>query len=318
MEIRRQWLKSLGGTSSISVKNKEWVVLLEEETRHSLMIEGHVVSKQELRQILGGGSRNSHSRDEVLAYHDAAVAAYELANAQYKENDFQITKAHIRQFHALMFRGVRGFRYDPGAWRLGPITIAQSKVKAPPASKVDQLLGNLLKEINKPSIQPIRKAALLHAFFEQIHPFPDGNGRVGRILQNYVLIGHGMPNIAIKGLEIEKKEYFNALENADPYVADVLNGRIKWSKIGIKSFVPLEELISKNLAEAIDIIICTRYSNHHILMSIKDIASRLGYNYKSFQTACSQHKYICMKDAGRLFTHPDLLKSPPLGVKVEN
>jgi hypothetical protein len=47
--LRHLWLEKLGGIQSVSVRNKEWLVLLEADTRNSLMIEGYFVSRAELR-----------------------------------------------------------------------------------------------------------------------------------------------------------------------------------------------------------------------------------------------------------------------------
>lgn len=126
--------------------------------------------------------KTSQSAQEVLGYFDAAVASYELAYQQFQEDEFQITKSLIRQIHAMMFHGVP-VRFEPGMWRKGSITIAQAKVTTPAAKKVERLIEKMINQINKSSAHPIRKAATIHAFFEQIHPFPDGKGRTGRIFQ---------------------------------------------------------------------------------------------------------------------------------------
>ncbi|KKU43453.1 MAG: hypothetical protein UX60_C0025G0008 [Berkelbacteria bacterium GW2011_GWA2_46_7] len=287
------------------------MTLLEEETRHSLMIEGNIVSKQELRKIIGEGVASRHSAQEVLAYFEAAVSAYELAFQQYKENDFQLTKPFVRQVHALMFRGVDHFAYEPGAWRNGPIKIAQARVEAPPHHKVEKLIESLVKTANQSAANPIRKAAVFHSIFEQIHPFPDGNGRVGRILLNYILIAHGLPNIAIKGLETEKNEYFSALESSDAYVSEVLRGVKRWTRAQNKPFVGLENLICKNLAISLDTVICTRFvDSGSVLQPLDEVAKHIKMSYQSLRTACSQKKVISMKIGGRLLTHPVLLKKP--------
>ena len=56
-------------------------------------------------------------------------------------------------------------------------------------------------------------AAYFHAKFENIHPFSDGNGRVGRLLMNYILLIHNHPPITI--YEEDRKNYYNALEKFD-------------------------------------------------------------------------------------------------------
>ena len=69
--------------------------------------------------------------------------------------------------------------------------------------------------INK-TYTPVRLAAMAHVWFESIHPFRDGNGRSGRILLSYLLVGCGLINIAIKGVSKEdRNHYYESLEKAD-------------------------------------------------------------------------------------------------------
>jgi Fic family protein len=66
-------------------------------------------------------------------------------------------------------------------------------------------------EKHKNKYPPLLLAALVHNEFENIHPFQDGNGRVGRLLLNYVLLKHNYPPINIK-LE-DRQKYYEALQD---------------------------------------------------------------------------------------------------------
>ena len=68
-------------------------------------------------------------------------------------------------------------------------------------------------EAEKKELPPVALAALLHYKFVRIHPFDDGNGRISRLLMNYVLYYHDLPPVIIKSAD--KKNYLNALNNAD-------------------------------------------------------------------------------------------------------
>jgi hypothetical protein len=120
--LRRAWLKKLGGINSVSVRNKEWFILLKEDTRNSLMIEGYFVSRAELADIIEN-PKHTEIGYKVLGYFDAAVASYELAFQQYKTSEFKLTKSIIRQIHSLMFRGDPNFGWTPGDWRKGEMVI---------------------------------------------------------------------------------------------------------------------------------------------------------------------------------------------------
>lgn len=315
MELRKQWLKKLGGLTHVSVKNKEWLILLQEDTRQSLMIEGEFVDKRELKAII---SDRSSRQDypvvvKVLGYFDSALAAYEHAFQQLQVNEFRITKPLIRQMHSMMFRNDERFPYQPGEWRRGSITITGSKIETIPYHRVEEAIDRLIFVINRSTTDPIRKAAIAHSFFEQIHPFPDGNGRVGRMLLNFILIAHGFPNIAVKGMERDRNKYISALEQTDAFIYKVLHGQIPWSKVSTRSsqFSPLEELINKNLAISLDTVICLRFEEmKESLISIDKVARQTKKNIASFRVACSQKKIISASVKNVLVSHPDLLKAP--------
>jgi Fic family protein len=79
--------------------------------------------------------------------------------------------------------------------------------------KMNELVQWYNAEIEKDELHPVALAALLHYKFVLIHPFDDGNGRISRLLMNYVLIKNDLPPIIIK--TTEKKKYLNALNQAD-------------------------------------------------------------------------------------------------------
>jgi Fic family protein len=85
---------------------------------------------------------------------------------------------------------------------------------APPPSEVVGLLQSALIEYNSSSHENIiRRIARLHLKFENIHPFVDGNGRIGRAMNNYLLIREGFVQINIKF--IDRKNYYEAFKEFD-------------------------------------------------------------------------------------------------------
>lgn len=81
-------------------------------------------------------------------------------------------------------------------------------------NKVDRELEELLDWYNNGSkdLHPIERAAIFHAEFIRIHPFPDGNGRTGRLLVNYELVKNGYPTITIKASQ--RGEYVDGINEA--------------------------------------------------------------------------------------------------------
>lgn len=76
----------------------------------------------------------------------------------------------------------------------------------------------LNKNLKNTRYDTIRLIALSHIFFETIHPFRDGNGRVGRVFLSFLLIGFGYLNIAIKGItKKDRDNYYNAIETGNDH-----------------------------------------------------------------------------------------------------
>jgi Fic family protein len=106
----------------------------------------------------------------------------------------------IREIHAELMRGVRGGRLQPGDLRttqnwIGPpgSTIATAAFVPPPPHVVIEALGELERFLHAPDdLPPLVKIALAHVQFETIHPFLDGNGRVGRLLITFLLTERGV------------------------------------------------------------------------------------------------------------------------------
>ncbi|MGA2471341.1 MAG: Fic family protein [Solirubrobacteraceae bacterium] len=129
---------------------------------------------------------------EILTNIDAMEAAIELGRGR-----APIRVGDIQAIHATLARGTA---LDPWAGRLreGPgwihgSTPADAKYVPPPAEYLDDLLADLLAFINQRSDLPATAhAAVAHAQFEAIHPFADGNGRVGRCLIHAMAMRRGL------------------------------------------------------------------------------------------------------------------------------
>jgi Fic family protein len=106
----------------------------------------------------------------------------------------------IREIHAELMHGVRGGRLQPGELRtsqnwIGPSgsTIATAAFVPPPAHVVPEALSELERFLHQTDDLPaVVKIALAHVQFETIHPFLDGNGRVGRLLITFLLTERGV------------------------------------------------------------------------------------------------------------------------------
>jgi len=106
----------------------------------------------------------------------------------------------IREIHAELMRGVRGGRLTPGELRtsqnwIGPAgcTLREATFVPPPPHEVPQALADLERFLHSESLLPVLvQVGLAHAQFETIHPFLDGNGRIGRLLITFLLVQKGL------------------------------------------------------------------------------------------------------------------------------
>ncbi|MBN2026285.1 MAG: Fic family protein [Actinobacteria bacterium] len=149
--------------------------------------------------------------DEILNYIEAMNYGLQRLDT------LPISLRLIREIHGILLSGVRGERKTPGEFRksqnwVGGNDIRTASFMPPPAGEIPALLSNLEKFIHDKSPLPsLVKAGLLHSQFETIHPFLDGNGRIGRLLITFFLCQQGMLNKPLLYIS----EFF--MENRDKY-----------------------------------------------------------------------------------------------------
>ena len=126
------------------------------------------------------------------------VAALQYGVEQIRRG-MPISTRLLRDTHAILMKSGRGSQNDPGEFRrsqvwLGGTRPGNALFVPPPAHDVSQCMSDLERWINNiPSRTPaLIKAALAHVQFETIHPFLDGNGRLGRMLVTLMLISEGI------------------------------------------------------------------------------------------------------------------------------
>lgn len=134
-----------------------------------------------------------------------------LANELLFHNKIKITIKDIIKLHSVLIKdtGVQeGFKKVPNF-------LLMRDVKTTPPEKVEEEMKSLVEWYDqaKKEEHPIRIAASFHGRFERVHPFEDGNGRVGRILINAILVENGYPPLIIR--KTMKTSYFSALESYD-------------------------------------------------------------------------------------------------------
>ena len=112
---------------------------------------------------------------------------------------FPLSLRLIREIHGVLLEGVRGADKRPGEFRtsqnwIGPAnaTLDRAMFVPPPAHDMWESLDNFEKFLHNDTFPPLIHAGIAHAQFETIHPFLDGNGRVGRLLITFLLCYRGV------------------------------------------------------------------------------------------------------------------------------
>ncbi len=130
----------------------------------------------------------------------------------------------IREMHARLLQGARGSALDPGQFRrsqnwLGGTRPGDAQFVPPPVTELDRCLGELEAFMHEDvsGLPPLVKAGLLHVQFETIHPFLDGNGRMGRLLVTlYLCVPGGLTSPLLYlslYLKTHRAEYYRLLQD---------------------------------------------------------------------------------------------------------
>ena len=181
----------------------------------SAKIEGN---KLELRDIKYSSLKNSSLKSpKTLAKLEIFNILKGLNFIYSKKAPKKLTKNFILKLHQIVLSGISP---SAGCLRKEPSAIFNQAGVAvylpPPADQVNSLLNELIKKNNFLKENGLVKAAIFHFIFEKVHPFLDGNGRVGRLISTFILKNGGY---SFRGL-ISFEEY---LEENRPEYYDLLN-----------------------------------------------------------------------------------------------
>lgn len=124
---------------------------------------------------------------------------------------FLITEEYILKLHAIVLYNFSNKL--PGAYRTGYVNLTNTEKKLPVAQDVPLLMKKLVKSINNYGTDPIGRIAHTHYEFEAIHPFFDGNGRVGRLIMVSQLLSKGFAPAIIR--IDDRYKYYMALSKGD-------------------------------------------------------------------------------------------------------
>lgn len=189
----------------IHFDKKDWQKFTEEFVYNTNAIEGSTVGREEVPEIL---HKQKASDAEELETKGVAKAVSYIKNTK-KDLSIEL----IKKIHKICFEGSKSFA---GHLRNVEVAIRNSRGEilhqGVPASQLQLALKDMISwyKENKIKFKPLVLAAIIHNQFEYIHPFQDGNGRVGRLLLNFILLKNKYLPISIS-LE-DRTEYYRTLQ----------------------------------------------------------------------------------------------------------
>lgn len=177
-------------------------------TYNSNRIEGSKITLRETARLLEDGVTpvNKPLNDVKEAESHKDVFFHML---KYKK---ELNFEEVLYWHKLLFS--ESEKEIAGIIRKHSVAVAGSKAQFPYPAELDFLLREFFKwyNENKNKIHPVKLAALVHLKFVSVHPFSDGNGRISRLMMNFVLNKHKFPMLDIS--YSNRANYYTALERS--------------------------------------------------------------------------------------------------------
>lgn len=193
------------------LSEKDWKLFSEVFTYNTNAIEGSKLNQKEVKDVLENDKWPEKSKEDIAETYGVDEAIRFIRGT--KEH---ISINLIKRIHQIVFKNSKSFA---GKFRKKreEVVVMDNKGnvvhEGSPQSRINHLLKELVSwyDKNKNKYPALLLGAVVHNQFENIHPFADGNGRVGRILLNNILIKHGLPPINIDFKN--RIEYYNTLQS---------------------------------------------------------------------------------------------------------
>lgn len=203
-------LEAKGKIRIAHLSDEDWAKFAQLFTYDTNAIEGSTVTAREVKEILKKDKLPEKPKYEISETYGVSEAV----------NYIRTTKEHIslnliKELHKIVFKNSKIFagQFREKGTEVSVIDADGNVVhQGAPSQYITPLLEKLViwYNKNKNKSPTLVLAAVVHNQFENIHPFQDGNGRVGRLLLNNILIKHNFPPVNIELRN--RKEYYNALQ----------------------------------------------------------------------------------------------------------
>jgi len=197
-----------------SAKQREMQELAIIFTYNTNAIEGSKITLEETRAILEDQIAPNKPLRDIKETEAHAKIFLEIL-----KKEEPISQSLLLRWHKEMFKETKAD--IAGRFRTWPVSVGP--YFPPHWSKIEKSMAQLMAFVNKSPMNPVEIAIRSHYIFVKIHPFGDGNGRIGRLLMNYILWKNGYPLFVTENTK--KKVYYESLEKSEEGFRDYLMGR---------------------------------------------------------------------------------------------
>lgn len=196
-------------------------------------IEGNTLTYGQTELLLKFGEVTEHAKMKDLEEMKAHNLCLNIIKMESKDTERPLTETFIRELHKTMLREDytaynkegKPYTIHAGIYKTRPNSVKTitgelfeyASVEETPALMHD-LMEWYRKAESEQGLKPIELAAMFHYRYIRIHPFEDGNGRISRLIVNYILAKHGYPMIVVKS--DDKSNYLTALHQCDVAAGD--------------------------------------------------------------------------------------------------
>mgnify|MGYP001614109451 FL=1 len=187
-----------------SIKDKEKKQIAIVFTYNTNAIEGSTITLAETREIIEKNIAPNKSLSDIKETELHSKVFLDMLNKKEKISINLLLKWHYNLFNETK-QDISG-KFRDYSVRVGNYI-------APDWQEVNRLMNKLINFINKSKLNAVELAAISHFRFESIHPFGDGNGRVGRLLMNHILWYNKYPILIIENKK--RMQYYKALQEGE-------------------------------------------------------------------------------------------------------
>jgi Fic family protein len=318
------------GHLSENLQSEAMINLMVEEAVKTSEIEGEYVSRIDVRSSIK--NKLGYDTKPVKVHDKRAQGIAELIINTRHTFKKPLTEKKLFDWHLMVMSGSSDSKLTKGHWRTDeePMQIISGHYEkwvihfeAPPSDKVPKEMKRFIRWFNETAPAQIKaidfapvRAAIAHLYFESIHPFDDGNGRIGRAIAEKALSqGYGYPTLISlsQAIEADKKAYYAALKTASKS-----NAVTEWIHyfidLVLQAQIEFEKQINFTLKKA---RFFDKYKDNLNERQLKIIKRMLQEGAKGFEGGMSAKKYMSITDTSKATATRDLQELLALNILTQ-